>query len=146
LEGIIRHEFVFTQPPEEVWNYLTDPELLALWLMPNDFKPVVGHRFQFKARARLGLKFNGDIYCRVLEIIPFRKLVYSWQGGMSKENPSLDSIVMWTLTSSPGGGTILLLEHKGFRGMKNSLAWFTMNIGWAKIGRRLRNHINQKTL
>jgi len=146
LERHIRHEFIFSQPPEEVWVYLTDPELLATWLMPNDFKPTVGHRFQFKTVPKLNLKFNGDIYCEVLEIVPFKKLVYSWKGGLSKDNPSLDSVVAWTLTRTPNGGTTLLLEHTGFRGLKNSLTWFVMNIGWAKIGKRMAVHINQRNV
>jgi uncharacterized protein YndB with AHSA1/START domain len=33
------------RPPGRVWQALTDPALLARWLMPTDFKPVVGHAF-----------------------------------------------------------------------------------------------------
>jgi uncharacterized protein YndB with AHSA1/START domain len=36
------------QPPGRVWTALTDPVLLARWLMPNDFKPVPGHVFTFR--------------------------------------------------------------------------------------------------
>jgi uncharacterized protein YndB with AHSA1/START domain len=36
------------QPPGRVWQALTDSALLARWLMPNDFKPVVGHVFTFR--------------------------------------------------------------------------------------------------
>ena len=31
-------------PPAKVWHALTDSDLLARWLMPNDFAPTVGHR------------------------------------------------------------------------------------------------------
>jgi uncharacterized protein YndB with AHSA1/START domain len=34
--------------PAQVWKALTDPDLLARWLMPNDFQLVVGHHFTFK--------------------------------------------------------------------------------------------------
>jgi uncharacterized protein YndB with AHSA1/START domain len=33
------------RPPGQVWRALTDPVLLARWLMPNDVQPVPGHHF-----------------------------------------------------------------------------------------------------
>lgn len=136
----IRHLVTISQPPEMVWDYLTNPELLANWLMPNDFKPIVGHKFQFVAKPKLKFGFDGTIYCEVLEIVPFRKLVYSWKGGLSKENPSLDSTVTWTLTPV-NNGTVLTLEHTGFKGLKNYLTYIIMSNGWAKIGKRLSNQL-----
>ncbi len=141
MQREIRHQFTFSQPPKVVWEYLTNSELLAQWLMPNDFKPIVGHKFQFGAKPKLKFGFDGRIYCEVLEIVPNKKLVYSWKGGLSKENPSLNSIVVWTLTPT-GNGTILTLEHKGFKGIQNYFAYFIMNKGWAKIGKRLFKQIN----
>jgi uncharacterized protein YndB with AHSA1/START domain len=141
MQRNIRHQFNFSHPPELVWKYLTNPDLLAQWLMPNDFKPIIGHKFQFGAKPKLKFGFDGRIYCEVLEIIPNKKLVYSWKGGLSKDKPSLDSIVVWTLTPS-NNGTTLILEHKGFKGVKNYLAYFIMNMGWVKIGKRLFIHLN----
>jgi hypothetical protein len=43
---------------------------------------------------------------------------------------------VWTLAPT-GSGTILTLEHKGFKGVKNYLAYIIMNKGWLKIGKRL---------
>ena len=140
MQRDIKHQFTFLHPPEVVWDYLTNAELLAQWLMPNDFKPIVGLTFQFKAKPKVKLGFDGTVYCQVLEIIPYKKLVYSWKGGMSKENPSLDSIVIWTLIPTDKG-TILLLEHKGFKGIKNYLAYIIMNMGWLKIGKRLSKQV-----
>lgn len=141
MQREIRHQFTFIQPPEVVWDYLTNSELLAQWLMPNDFKPIVGHKFQFGAKPKLKFGFDGRIYCEVLEIIPHKKLVYSWKGGLSKEAPSLNSIVIWTLEPTKDG-TALTLEHKGFKGIKNYLAYIIMNKGWAKIGKRLFKQLN----
>jgi uncharacterized protein YndB with AHSA1/START domain len=112
--------------------------------MPNDFKPIVGHKFQLKAKPKIKFGFDGTVYCEVLEIIPNEKLVYSWKGGLVKEKPSLDSIVIWTLTSS-NNGTVLLLEHKGFKGVKNYLAYLIMNMGWVKIGKRLFKQLNSSS-
>ena len=36
-------------PPEKVWRALTQSSLLEEWLMKNDFQPIVGHRFNFRA-------------------------------------------------------------------------------------------------
>lgn len=135
MEKTIRHQFVFPQPPELVWEYLTNSELLALWLMPNDFKPEVGHHFQFKTNPRIKLGFDGTVYCEVREVVPVNRLVYSWSGGLSKDNPRLNTVVTWTL-ETVAGGTRLTLEQSGFDSSKNFLAHFIMNKGWLKIGKR----------
>ena len=35
-------------PPEKLWRALTQPHLIEEWLMKNDFKPDVGHRFNLR--------------------------------------------------------------------------------------------------
>lgn len=141
MQRDIIHRFAFPQPPEVVWEYLTKPQLLELWLMKSDFKPEVGHKFQFGTEPKLKIGFDGRVHCQVLEIDLHKKPVYSWKGRMSKENPSLDSVVVWTLTPS-GSGTILQLEHKGCTGIKNFLPYLIMNKGWLKIGNRLLAQLN----
>jgi len=49
-------ERVFPHPPEKLWRALTESPLLAQWMMNNDFEPVVGRKFQFRAEA--GNLFN----------------------------------------------------------------------------------------
>lgn len=144
MQRNIRHQFIFPHPPEIVWDYLTDPVLLSQWLMPNDFRPVAGHKFRFRAKAQTRLGFDGNIYCEVLEVIPFKKLSYAWRGGPGSGKVSLDSIVVWTLTEKENG-TELLLEHKGFDGMKNFIAYLVMNKGWVRIGKRMLRRINEAT-
>ncbi|MEJ0080314.1 MAG: SRPBCC domain-containing protein [Puia sp.] len=68
-------------PAETIWAYLTDAELLSQWLMKNDFKPVVGHQFSFRASAAPSIEFDGNVYCEVLEITAPEKLTYSWKFG-----------------------------------------------------------------
>ena len=94
-------------PPARVWRALTDPVVLARWLMPNDFEPVVGHRFTFRTEPRPEAGFDGVTHCQVLEIEPERLLRISWRGG------PLDTTVTWRLVAE-GRGTRLLLEHDGF--------------------------------
>lgn len=143
MKRTIHHTFFYPHPVERVWEYLTNPELLAEWLMENDFKPVVGHQFQFKTKPKFKLKFDGTIYCKVLEIIPLKRLSYSWRGGVDGDKAQLDSVVTWTLKPK-NNGTELTLEHTGFRGLKNYPAYFIMNMGWLKIGKRFLNKLSVK--
>jgi uncharacterized protein YndB with AHSA1/START domain len=76
--------------PEKVWHALTQSSLMEEWLMKNDFQPVVGHRFNF--RATPVPNWNGVIDGEVLVVEPNSRLVYSW-GSMG-----LESVVTWTLT------------------------------------------------
>jgi len=136
----IRQTWHFDHPVERVWEFLTVPELLSQWLMENDISPEVGHQFMFSTKPRPG--FDGNIFCEVLEVIPLKKLSYSWKGGPKKGKISLDSIVTWTLNPTEKG-TELLLEHTGFRGMKNLMAYLSMNMGWGtKIKARLSQLLN----
>ena len=44
-------ERVFPHSPEKLWRALTESPLLAQWMMKNDFEPVPGRKFQFRADA-----------------------------------------------------------------------------------------------
>jgi uncharacterized protein YndB with AHSA1/START domain len=103
----VRVDEFLPHTPARVWKALTDPDLLAKWLMPNDFRPVVGHRFTFRTHPRPGTGFDGVVHCEVLAAEPERLLRYTWRGG------SLDTTVTWTLAPE-GRGTRLFLEHDGF--------------------------------
>lgn len=130
------------QPAEKVWKCITTPELIKQWLMENDFQPVAGHKFNFYTKPIPKMGFDGIVYCEVLEVVPCKKLVYTWKGGSSPDNLTLDTILTWTLTPSEEG-TELLLEHKGFKGFKNYITSIFMGSGWRKhISRRLINILN----
>ncbi len=88
-------------PPEKIWRALTQPHLMEAWLMQSDFKPLVGHRFSFRADW-------GAVDCRVLEVEPNKTLSYAWTAY------GLESVVTWTLTPT-GTGTHLRMEQSGFR-------------------------------
>jgi uncharacterized protein YndB with AHSA1/START domain len=129
-------EDVVPQPPEKVWKALTTAQLIGQWLMPNDFEPVVGKRFTFKTKP-IG-DWDGVVHCEVLEIVPHRRLVYSWKGGSDSNDSSsnygskLDSVVTWTLQPE-GRGTRLRLVHAGFRSPQNDFAYDAMSPGWGRI-------------
>jgi uncharacterized protein YndB with AHSA1/START domain len=123
--------------PDKVWRALTDGALLAQWLMSTDFRPVVGHRFTFKAKP-MG-DWDGTVQCEVLACEPNRRLRYSWVGGSTGNTTygsRLDSTVTFTLTPIDGG-THLRLEHAGFRSPENDFAYEAMGSGWGRIAERL---------
>jgi uncharacterized protein YndB with AHSA1/START domain len=125
----IRKESVYPHPPERIWRALTDPEILATWLMPSDIRAEVGHRFQFRTKPAPG--FDGIVHCEVLVADPPRRLVYTWAGGPARERPTR---VEWTLTPVPEG-TRLTLEHSGFSGLGGFFLRTMLGRGW---GHKLR--------
>ena len=99
-------------PPEKVWRALTENSLLDQWLMQNDFLPVVGHRFQFRAEPMP--HWNGVTDCEVLEVAPEERLAYTWNASGEEARGGLKTVVTWTLTPI-SGGTHLRMEQAGFR-------------------------------
>ena len=93
-------------PPEKIWRALTEGPLIAEWLMSNDFLPVVGHRFSF--RATPAPNWNGIIECEVVTVEPPAQLAYTW-GTLG-----MGSKVTWTLTPS-NAGTKVRMEQSGFK-------------------------------
>ncbi len=98
----------FPHPPEKLWRALTQPHLIAEWLMKNDFVPAVGHRFHLSG------EWGGVLDCEVLEVEPNRMLSYTW--NFAHEDPAfnLESVISFTLTPTPQG-THLRVEQVGFR-------------------------------
>lgn len=127
----IKHQFSYDHPVETVWEYLTKPELLAQWLMKNDFQPIVGLDFQFRTNPIPSLDFDGICYCKVLAVVPFKKLTYSWKCGPGNGEISLDSIVEWTLQPTEKG-TDLFLEHSGFAKQENLAFYNGFLHGWVE--------------
>lgn len=124
-------EYEFPQPPEQVWRVLTEPELLAKWLMPNDIRAEIGQCFNFHAAPVPG--WDGIVDCQVLSVEPLRLLRYSWRGGsddLAAYGQRLDTIVTWTLTPTAEGGTHLRLDHDGFP--LDSFAFNMMGEGWRR--------------
>jgi uncharacterized protein YndB with AHSA1/START domain len=110
-------------PPEKIWRALTQSPLIEEWLMKNDFEPVVGHRFSF--RATPVPNWNGVVDCEVLVVEPNSRLSYSW-GALG-----LESAVTWTLTRTVGG-THVRMEHSGFQSEEGA-NYKGARYGWQKF-------------
>jgi uncharacterized protein YndB with AHSA1/START domain len=120
-------------PPQKIWRALTQAPLIAEWLMQNDFEPVVGHKFNFRATPVMG--WNGVTDCEVLEIVPLQRLVYSWNASGDQAPDGLKTIVTWTLTPREQG-THLRMEQSGFR-PQDEVGYRGMGGGWPRILARL---------
>ena len=95
-------------PPEKLWRALTQPHLMEEWLMKNDFKPAVGHRFNLRG------DWGGVLDCEVLAIDPGTTLSYTWDFAHDDPAYNMKSVVTFTLTPT-GSGTRLRVEQAGFR-------------------------------
>jgi uncharacterized protein YndB with AHSA1/START domain len=118
----------FPHPPEKIWRALTQPHLIQEWLMKNDFAPVVGHRFDFRADW-------GAVDCQVLEVEPHKTLSYAWAAM------GLESVVTWTLTKS-ATGTHLRMEQAGFRADQER-AFQGAQYGWQQFLGKLEQVLAQ---
>lgn len=100
-------------PPAKVWRALTEPELIARWLMPGDFRLAVGHRYTMQAVAVPATGFSGTVQAEVLAFEPERMLRVGWRDAAPQSPAQADWTITWTLEPE-GRGTRLLLVHDGF--------------------------------
>jgi uncharacterized protein YndB with AHSA1/START domain len=124
----IAFEFDLHHMPEKVWRALTDPVLLAEWLLPVlDLKLEPGAAFTLKAPPQPG--WDGKVNCRFLEIEAQRKLSYAWVVG------DIDTVVTFTLTTT-ASGTRLSLVQSGFKpDQKKNFGG--ARYGWKMMGGKL---------
>jgi uncharacterized protein YndB with AHSA1/START domain len=122
-------------PPEKIWRALTQPHLIAEWLMKNDFKAAVGHRF------KLSGEWGGVLDCEVLTIEPNKTLAYTWNFAHDDAAFNLESVVTFTLTPTRTG-THLRMEQAGFRpNQKKALGG--ANAGWRQFFDKLEQVVGR---
>ena len=136
------YEVDIDNPVDQVWQAITDPKRVASWLMSNDLKPAVGHKFQFRSSAAAGS--DGIVDCEVLEVTPNQRLVYRWVGG-----PLMETTVTWELAPA-GQGTHVKMTHGGFNVMKWGFVSLFLGSRWKKLDRvyveSLRDLLNKGAL
>jgi len=112
-------------PPEKIWRALTQPHLIEEWLMKNDFKPAVGHRFNLRG------DWGGVLDCEVLAVEPNKTLSYTWNFTHDDPAYNLESVVTFILTPT-NTGTHLRMEQSGFRPDQKQ-AYHGARGGWQKF-------------
>lgn len=119
----------YPQPPDRLWRALTQPHLIAEWLMPNDFRPEAGHPFTLKG------EWGGVIDCEVIEVTPMTRLSYAWNFNAEEAAYNLRSTVTFRLEPT-ATGTKLTMEQTGFR-PEQTQAFHGARAGWTAFLDRL---------
>ena len=126
----ISFEFDLFHEPEKVWRAITDPALLAEWLLPVvglELEP--GTAFTFRTQPYPG--WDGTVNCRMLEIEAQRKLSYTWVVG----DMGLDTVVTFTLAPT-ASGTRLSMVQSGFK-PEQKQNFGGARYGWNMMGTKL---------
>lgn len=119
----VSFEIDLAHPPGKVWRALTEPDLLAEWLLPAiGFALEPGTAFTFQGPVLH--EWDGLVHCRVLDVDPHRMLRYAWVVG------DMDTVVTFALAPTPAG-TRLSIVQSGFRESQKK------NFGGARYGWRL---------
>jgi uncharacterized protein YndB with AHSA1/START domain len=148
----VRVHRLLAHPAERVWSALTDPSILGAWLMPNDLEPRLGHHFTFRMKPQRG--WDGVTHCEVIELEPLRRITFSYRGRATGEKAlscagvtssealgagkgifaELDTVLRFAIESEPACDgaerTRLVLEHKGFSGLKLVVVSLVIGHGW----------------
>lgn len=123
-------ERLYNAPLARVWKAITDKDQMKQWYFDlSAFKPEVGFEFQFHGQGHKGEQYLH--LCRVTEVIPEKKLAYSWR----YEGYQGDSLVTFELFEE-GGKTRLKLTHAGlesFPAQNPDFAKESFNEGWTYL-------------
>jgi uncharacterized protein YndB with AHSA1/START domain len=134
MASSLRREFEYDHPVDRVWRALTEPERMGLWIMnfsnepdemKTDFRPVAGTAYRMDAKTGRG--WRGYVVGQVLEVVPRKRLVYTWAHSSYQDRHPLR--VEFTLEPT-AKGTRLTMVQTGFKGLRG---WFVRQgsrMGW----------------
>lgn len=122
---------------QKVWNTVSTSEGIALWFMPNDFEPKVGHKFHIQSPF-------GPSPCEVIEVDEPNKISFSWD---------TDGWIVTFLLKALDDKTEFTLIHSGWKSPdtvlpkaneKSSVVRDRMDNGWDGIvSERLRKVVEE---
>lgn len=108
--GAVRIERVLQSPPDRVFAAWTDPASLGRWLSPvgraeAEIEPWVGGRIRV---TMIGPGVRIEHTGMYREVLPGRRLVFTWQSPYTGPGTSLVTILL----EPRGAGTALTLVHE----------------------------------
>ncbi|MGB7241552.1 MAG: SRPBCC domain-containing protein [Sulfitobacter sp.] len=134
-ENLIRKTVYLRAAPAQVWEYLTEPEKLAIWFHKPQTPLVEGDYEMFGTES-------GDklMWGKVLVADPFERLEYTFSiAPMGNKS----STVKWRL-QEVAGGTRLSLEHSGLpQGADAFGLTLALDKGWDEHIARMRNSLHE---
>src|SRR3984893_6381836 len=108
-------ERLLTAAPAKVFSAWTDPKKIGRWFCPVACEPVlaetdarVGGRYRIVVRAQSGEEH--DVSGTFREVVPNRRLVFTWAWRTTPERESLVTVEL----KPDGDGTLLTLTHEQF--------------------------------
>ncbi|MGF9966837.1 SRPBCC family protein [Bacillus rhizoplanae] len=122
----IKQTIVLEAPIQKVWETVSTAEGIALWFMPNDFQPEVGHEFHIQSPF-------GPSPCKVLEIDAPHQLSFAWD---------TDGWIVSFILKDLGDKTEFTLIHGGWKepdfilpkaNEKSAIVRDKMAYGWMAI-------------
>ena len=127
----IAFELDLRHAPEKVWRALTEPGLLARWLLPTiGFELAPGASFQLKTDPYPG--WDGTVNCKMLAIEPRKTLSWAWVVG---GDLALDTVLTFTLEPT-AEGTHLSIVQSGFTSDQKRESGGA-RYGWKTMGGKL---------
>jgi len=112
---VIRKQITVNATRETVWRYFADPDLLAGWLMRNNFTGKEQDEFQFFAQP--SRDWDGTVNCKLVEFRRPTKVVFTWDAN----DIGGDTLVTIELIAQ-GTRTLIKLVHENFENASSDVA------------------------
>ena len=143
INGDIVIERTYNASAEKVWKAITNNDEMKKWYFDlAEFKPEAGFEFQFHGGPPEKQYLH---LCKVTEVIPGKKLTYSWRYDGYAGN----SFVMFELFAE-GSKTRLKLTHEGLESFPKSNKDFAKENfmkGWTQIiGTSLKEYVENSNV